>query len=63
MENVALTIPEQIKVALDGRSQRWLSFEARIPEPDLSRKMNNKEDFTNDELKTIEERLNFKISK
>ena len=63
MENVVLSIPEQIKTALDGRTQRWLSFEVRIPEPDLSKKMQDKAPFTEQEIKDIEERLNFKISK
>lgn len=58
-----LSISEQIKTALDGRTQRWLSFEVRIPEPDLSKKMQNKADFTENEIKSIEERLNFKIVK
>lgn len=63
MANKVLSIPEQIKTALDGRTQRWLSFEVRIPEPDLSKKMLNKADFTETEIKAIEERLNFKIVK
>jgi hypothetical protein len=63
MKSVGLTIPEQIKKALDGRSQRWLSFEIRIPEPDLSRRMTGREDFTEEEIKAIEERLSFKIKK
>lgn len=62
METQLVSIPEQIKKALDGRTQRWLSFECRIPEADLSRKMNENElEFTEDELKRIEERLSFKI--
>jgi len=63
MENVALSIPEQIKVALDGRSQRWLSFEMRIAEQELSKKMNGHLDFTSEELTAIEERLKFKFTK
>ncbi len=63
MEKVALSIPEQIKAALDGRTQRWLSFEVRIPEPDLSKKMKGHEVFTDDEVKAIEKRLKVKISK
>jgi len=59
MEKEVLSIPEQIKVALDGRSQRWLSFEIRMPEPDLSKRMQGHVDFSELELKTIQERLNF----
>lgn len=58
-----MTIPEQIKKALDGRTQRWLSFEVRIAEQELSKKMKGTIDFTDEELKSIEERLNFKIDK
>jgi len=61
MAKVEISIPEQIKVALDGRTQRWLSFEVRIPESDLSKKMTGDMDFSEDELKSIQERLNFKI--
>ena len=63
MENVALTIPEQIKVALDGRTQRWLSFEIRLAEDLLSKKMNGAVEFTEKELIAIEERLKFKFVK
>jgi len=58
-----LTIGEQIKKALDGRTQRWLSFEVRIPEQDLSKKINNGLAFTDAEIKDIENRLKFKIKK
>ena len=63
MEKTLLSIPDQIKVALDGRTQRWLSFEVRIAEQELSKKMNGSLDFSDDELIKIEERLNFKIHK
>ena len=56
-----IPIPDQIKTALDGRTQRWLSFEVRIPEPELSKKMNGVLDFTSAEITAIEERLKFKI--
>lgn len=62
MENVIATIPEQIKKALDGRTQRWLSFEVRIAEQELSKKMNGSTEFTSEELSAIEERLNFKFN-
>jgi hypothetical protein len=61
MEKSKMTIPEQVAKALDGRTQRWLSFEVRIPEPDLSKKMKGSSDFSSEELKKIEERLSFKF--
>ena len=61
MEKIKLSIPEQVTIALDGRTQRWLSFEVRIPEQELSKKMNGILEFTSDELKKIEERLNFQF--
>jgi len=58
---IKISIPDQIKEALDGRTQRWLSFEVRIPEQELSKKMNNVLSFTEEELAAIEVRLNFKF--
>lgn len=60
-----MSIPAQIKIALDGRTRRWLSFEVRIPEHDLSRKMNEVAgwSFSDDEIARIEERLKFKIER
>ena len=63
MAKVETSIPEQIKVALDGRTQRWLSFEVRIAEQELSRKMNGTVEFTDAELESIEKRLDFKFKK
>ena len=40
VEKETETIQEQIKKALDGRTQRWLSFKAEIAESELSRKIN-----------------------
>lgn len=60
-EKVILTISEQVKIALDGRTQRWLSFGARIPEYELSKKMNNLVDFTEDEVNRINEVLKSEI--
>ena len=37
-----LRLHERIKEALDGRTQRWLSLNAKIPESELSRKMQGK---------------------
>lgn len=62
-EKVKLPIPEQVMKALDGRKQRWLSFEVRIPEADLSRKMNGILEFTDDELEKISKRLNYNFEK
>ncbi len=61
MEKIELTIPEQIKIALDGRTQRWLSFKVEIPESDFSKKMNGVISFTTDELERINKRLNCNI--
>lgn len=61
MEKTKISIPEQVAIALDGRTQRWLSFEVRIPEQELSKKMNCVLDFTPTDLEKIEERLNFKF--
>lgn len=59
-EVMSLTVPEQIKKALDGRSQRVVAMDTKIPESEFSRKMKNN-GFTQAELARIEERLNFKI--
>ncbi len=61
MKNKKMTIPEQVTKALDGRTQRWLSFEIRVPEQQLSRKMKMVLPFTKEELSRIEERLSFKF--
>jgi len=63
MTELALSVQEQIKKALDGRTQRWLSFEVRIPEYDLSKKINGLMPFTEEELSKIEERLSFKLER
>ena len=63
MENVILSIPEQIKIALDGRTQRWLSFEVRITEIELSKKMNDVIPFTDEDIAKINERLSANIKK
>ena len=60
-ETVILTVPEQVKVALDGRTQRWLSFGARISEYDLSKKLNGTLDFSQEELDRINEVLKSEI--
>ena len=52
-----LRLHERIKEALDGRTQRWLSLNAKIPESELSRKMQGKLLFTNLEISRINEAL------
>jgi len=61
MKKTKVSIAEQLAKALDGRTQRWLSFEVRIPEQVLSKKINGVIDFKPEELKKIEKRLNFKF--
>lgn len=56
-----LSIPEQIKLALDGRTQRWLCFKAEIAESELSRKMQGKEQFTAEEISRINNLLGSNI--
>lgn len=56
-----LTIQEQIFKALDGRTQRWLSLEIKMPESELSKRMNGKAEFTREHIKAINERLNTNI--
>jgi len=63
MNKVAPAVSAQIKKALDGRTQRWLSFEIRMPEQDLSKKMNGVMEFTDKEIADIEQRLNCKIER
>lgn len=48
-----VSIPDQVRDALDGRTQRWLSFNVKIPESDLSKKMNNSVPFTQEEIDRI----------
>jgi hypothetical protein len=55
------TVQEQVKEALDGRTQRWLSFSIRVPESDLSKKMKGKSEFTQDEIDSINTLLNSQI--
>ena len=64
MEEVKITpILDQIKVAMDGRTQRWLALNARIPETDLSRKLNGLVKFDETEIKSIEEALGTTFTK
>ena len=54
---VDLKLHERIKEALDGRTQRWLSLNAKIPESELSRKMQGKLLFTDAEIIRINDAL------
>lgn len=62
MQEVIKSIPEQIKEALDGRTQRKVALDVKIPESEFSRKM-RLNTFTEEELTRIEERLNFTIKR
>lgn len=55
--NIELRLHERIKEALDGRTQRWLSLNAKIPESELSRKMQGKLLFTDAEIIRINDVL------
>ena len=57
-EKVLNPVIEKIKTALDGRSYRWLSMEIKMPEAELSKRMNGHIDFSDDEISKIDERLN-----
>lgn len=61
MEQLQLTIPQQVEQALDGRTQRWLSLKIQVPEAELSKKMNGKAEFTEEEIKKINLLLRVKI--
>ena len=56
-----ISVVDQIKAALDGRTQRWLSLRAQIPESDLSKKMNGTWEFDQEEIDKINEVLNCSI--
>lgn len=49
---------EKIEQALDGRSYRWLALEIKMPETELSKRMNGHIEFSEDELTKIHDRLN-----
>lgn len=52
-----MELREAIKTALDGRTNRWLSVEVKIPEIELSKKLLGKAYFTEDELRRIGDKL------
>ena len=57
-----ISIEEQVKIALDGRTQRWLSLQVGIAESDLSKKIKGQLPFTKIELSKINRRLKSKIN-
>lgn len=61
MAKVKTSIGQQVKDALDGRTNRWLSIKTSIPESELSKKINDKSDFTQQEITTINKILNSNI--
>lgn len=62
-KKIKITIQEQIKLALDGRTQRWLAMQVQMPEDTLSKKMNGIIEFNEADLKVINERLKCTIGK
>lgn len=61
MAEVTTPTNEQVKDALDGRTQRWLALKAQIPESELSKKMNGLNPFTKEEIERINRVLKSKI--
>lgn len=62
-EKTIISLVEQVEKAMDGRTQRWLSLEAKIPESELSRKMNSVTEFTDEEIERINDVLKSNIKK
>ena len=60
-KEILSSVPEQIKKALDGRSQRWLAMQLPLPETDFSKRMHGKIDFKKEELAAINKILKSKI--
>lgn len=58
-----LSLAEQVKIALDGRTSRWLSIRSLIPETALSNKMNGRAEFTDEDLEAIGQVLGVKIKR
>ena len=52
-----ISVQDQIKIALDGRTQRWLALEIKMPEDSLSRKMKGYDVFSEEEISAINKRL------
>ncbi len=62
-EKLIESIPDQVKKALDGRTQRWLAFNARIHETELSKKLKGDIHFTEEEISRINDLLKVTIKK
>ncbi len=60
-----ISVQQQIKIALDGRPQRWLALEIKMPESNLSKKMKGKDGyvFTDEDIEKINKRLSANIKK
>ena len=61
MNKQELPIPKQVEILLDGRTQRWLAMEIKMPESDLSKRMKGIVKFQQDEIDRINTRLNGSI--
>ena len=57
MAKKEISTSEQVEILLDGRTQRWLAMEIKMPETDLSKRMNGIVNFTQEEIDRINERL------
>ena len=60
-EKLKQQVINDVKVALDGRTQRWLALEIKMPEDNLSKRMQGIVWFSQEEIETINARLNSKI--
>lgn len=58
MDKKEITIQEEVQLLLDGRTQRWLALEIKMPESELSKKMNGVIKFTSEDIEKINARLN-----
>jgi len=56
-----LSVPDQVRVALDGRTQRWLALEIKMPEDNMSKRMTGTVQFTQEEINAINYRLKSNI--
>jgi len=61
-EELKKKVIKDVKVALDGRTQRWLALEIKMPEDNLSKRMQGVVAFTQEEIDTINTRLNSNIN-
>lgn len=61
MEQVMLPVHEQVRKAMDGRTNRWLALEIRVPESEISKKLKGHIAFTDEEIQAINSRLKSKI--